>query len=80
MVVAIALIFVVSSDPPIALFTLFCCYAFSGYVYWAWRWYKTNRIQPSQCPSQSPPTPDVPASRSSAVVRGAAIWAYSRLT
>ena len=32
MVVLIVLIFVVSSDPPIALFTLFCVYALSGYV------------------------------------------------
>jgi CDP-diacylglycerol--serine O-phosphatidyltransferase len=36
MVVAIVLVFVVSSDPPIALFTLFCCYALSGYVYWGY--------------------------------------------
>ncbi len=40
MVAIIVLIFVVSSDPPIALFTLFCCYAVSGYVYWAWRWFR----------------------------------------
>src|SRR5512147_1805217 len=40
MVAVIVLIFVVSSDPPIALFTLFCCYAVSGYVYWAWRWFR----------------------------------------
>jgi len=40
MIVAVVGIFVVSSDPPIALFTLFCCYALSGYVYWAWRWSK----------------------------------------
>ena len=36
MVVAIVLVFVVSSDPPIALFTLICCYALSGYVYWGY--------------------------------------------
>ena len=40
MVVLIVLIFVVSSDPPIALFTLFCMYAVSGYVYWAYRWFR----------------------------------------
>ena len=40
MVVLIVMIFVVSSDPPIALFTLFCLYALSGYVYWAWRWFR----------------------------------------
>jgi CDP-diacylglycerol--serine O-phosphatidyltransferase len=40
MVVLIVLIFVVSSDPPIALFTLFCLYALSGYGYWAWRWFR----------------------------------------
>jgi CDP-diacylglycerol--serine O-phosphatidyltransferase len=40
MVALIVLIFVVSSDPPIALFTLFCLYALSGYVYWGWRWFR----------------------------------------
>jgi CDP-diacylglycerol--serine O-phosphatidyltransferase len=40
MVVLIVVIFVVSSDPPIALFTLFCVYALSGYAYWAWRWFR----------------------------------------
>jgi len=40
MVVLIVLIFVVSSDPPIALFTLFCVYAVSGYVFWAYRWFR----------------------------------------
>ncbi len=39
MVVLIVLIFVVSSDPPIALFTLFGLYALSGYLYWAYRWF-----------------------------------------
>jgi CDP-diacylglycerol--serine O-phosphatidyltransferase len=37
MVALIVAIFVVSSDPPIALFTVFCCYALSGYIYWGWR-------------------------------------------
>jgi len=40
MVVAMVTIFLVSSDPPIALFTLFCCYALSGYVYWAYTWFR----------------------------------------
>jgi CDP-diacylglycerol--serine O-phosphatidyltransferase len=40
MVVLIIMIFVVSSDPPIALFTLFCLYALSGYGYWAWRFFR----------------------------------------
>jgi CDP-diacylglycerol--serine O-phosphatidyltransferase len=35
MVVLVLGIFFVSSDPPIALFTIFCGYAFSGYVLWA---------------------------------------------
>ena len=39
MVVAIVMVFFVSSDPPIALFSLFCCYALSGYVLWAWQWW-----------------------------------------
>jgi CDP-diacylglycerol--serine O-phosphatidyltransferase len=36
LIVAILLIFFVSSDPPLWLFGLFCCYAVSGWVYWAW--------------------------------------------
>jgi len=36
----IVVIFVVSSDPPIALFSLFCLYALSGYVYWAWQFFR----------------------------------------
>ena len=40
LVVAMVLIFVVSSDPPIALFTIGCCYALSGYVYWAYMWFR----------------------------------------
>ena len=40
MVALIVVIFVVSSDPPIALFTLFCIYALSGYVYWGWQWFR----------------------------------------
>jgi CDP-diacylglycerol--serine O-phosphatidyltransferase len=37
MVAIVLAIFVVSSDPPIVLFMLFCGYAVSGYIYWAWR-------------------------------------------
>jgi len=39
MIVVVVGIFVVSSDPPIVLFALFCCYALSGYVLWLWRWW-----------------------------------------
>jgi len=37
MIVIVVGIFFVSLDPAIVLFSLFCCYAVSGYVYWAWR-------------------------------------------
>ena len=37
MVVIVVGIFFVSSDPPIVLFSLFCCYALSGYAYWGWQ-------------------------------------------
>ncbi len=37
MVVIVIGIFFVSANPPIVLFGLFCCYAVSGYVFWAWR-------------------------------------------
>jgi CDP-diacylglycerol--serine O-phosphatidyltransferase len=56
MVAIIVLIFVVSSDPPIALFTLFCCYAVSGYVYWAWRWFR-GEVNPAR------PVPPEPVKR-----------------
>jgi CDP-diacylglycerol---serine O-phosphatidyltransferase len=36
----IVVIFVVSSDPPIALFSLFCLYALSGYLYWGWQFFR----------------------------------------
>jgi CDP-diacylglycerol--serine O-phosphatidyltransferase len=38
MIVIVVGVFFISSDPPIFLFTLFCCYAVSGYAYWVWRW------------------------------------------
>jgi CDP-diacylglycerol---serine O-phosphatidyltransferase len=55
LIVAMVVVFVVSSDPPIALFTLFCCYAFSGYVYWAWRAWRGE-------PNPAKPAPTVPDS------------------
>jgi CDP-diacylglycerol--serine O-phosphatidyltransferase len=54
LVALIALIFVVSSDPPIALFTLFCAYAFSGYVYWAWRWFRGESNPAKPAPAEPP--------------------------
>ena len=50
MIVIVLGIFFVSSNPPIVLFALFCCYAISGYLYWAWlRW----RGQPNPVRSAS---------------------------
>jgi CDP-diacylglycerol--serine O-phosphatidyltransferase len=54
LIVAVIAIFVVSSDPPIALFTIGCCYALSGYVYWIWRWFKGE-------PNPAKPVPAVKA-------------------
>ena len=55
MVVIVVAIFVISSDPPIVLFVLFCAYALSGYVYWAWRWW-TGRPNPAKpVPPGHPP-------------------------
>jgi CDP-diacylglycerol--serine O-phosphatidyltransferase len=54
LVALIGLIFVVSSDPPIALFTLFCAYAFSGYVYWAWRWFRGEANPAKPAPPEPP--------------------------
>ena len=52
MVAAIGVIVVISSDPPIALFTLVFCYAVSGYLYLAWRWYRgePSPFKPSVAP------------------------------
>jgi len=48
-VLALVLIFaLVSSDPPLVLFTLFLVYGVSGYVLWIWRWHHRDR-------SASPP-------------------------
>jgi CDP-diacylglycerol--serine O-phosphatidyltransferase len=55
MVVIVVGIFFISSDPPIVLFILFCAYALSGYVYWAWRWW-TGRPNPAKpVPPAHPP-------------------------
>jgi CDP-diacylglycerol--serine O-phosphatidyltransferase len=54
LVALIALIFVVSSDPPIALFTLFCAYALSGYVYWGWRWFRGESNPARPTPPEPP--------------------------
>jgi len=37
MIVVVIAFFIVSSNPPIVLFALFCVYAVSGYAYWLWR-------------------------------------------
>lgn len=55
MVVIVVGIFVISSDPPLVLFILFCAYAVSGYIYWAWRWW-TGRPNPAKpVPPGHPP-------------------------
>jgi CDP-diacylglycerol--serine O-phosphatidyltransferase len=43
----------VSSDPPVVLFSLFLAYAVSGYVLWLWRW-RTGR--PDARSAASPPS------------------------
>jgi CDP-diacylglycerol---serine O-phosphatidyltransferase len=59
LIVAVIAIFVVSSDPPIALFTIGCGYALSGYVYWLWRWAKgePNPAKPVPAAKIDPPLP-----------------------
>jgi CDP-diacylglycerol--serine O-phosphatidyltransferase len=44
----------VSSDPPIVLFSLFLVYAVSGYVVWAWRWRTGRATSPLQPPAPPP--------------------------
>ncbi len=45
-VIGVVLAFVlVSSDPPLVLFSLFVLYGLSGYALWAWRW-KSGRSAP----------------------------------
>lgn len=55
MIVIVIGIFFVSSDPPIVLFSLFCCYAVSGYVYWLWRAWRgeSNPARPATSASGS---------------------------
>ncbi len=60
MVAAIGLVVVISSDPPVVLFTLFCCYALSGYLYLAWRWYR-REPNPVKAAAKPPPLPEAPA-------------------
>jgi len=55
MIVIVVGMFFISSDPPIVLFLLFCAYAASGYVYWAWRWW-TGRPNPAKPVPSSGPT------------------------
>lgn len=52
LLVVLAFVFV-STDPPIVLFSLFCAYALSGYVYWAWQWWNGR-------PNPAKPVPRVP--------------------
>jgi len=58
MVVIVVMFFLVSGNPPVVLFGLFCCYAVSGYVYWAWRAWRgePNPVQPARQagPEQDP--------------------------
>jgi CDP-diacylglycerol--serine O-phosphatidyltransferase len=56
MIVVVVAIFFVSMDPPIALFGLFCTYAVSGYVFWAWVAWRgeDNPVRPHR-PDESEP-------------------------
>lgn len=55
-VLALVLLFaLVSSDPPLVLFTLFVIYGFSGYVLWAWRWRQARKQAASGSGGQLPP-------------------------
>ena len=57
MVAIVVAIFLISSDPPIVLFVLFCCYAVSGYVYWGWRRWRgqSNPAQPARSGAETAP-------------------------
>ncbi|HEU0203950.1 MAG TPA: CDP-diacylglycerol--serine O-phosphatidyltransferase, partial [Burkholderiaceae bacterium] len=48
--------FFIVMDPPIALFSLFCCYAVSGYVYQGWRWFKGEPNPAKPVPALTPPS------------------------
>jgi len=57
MVAIVVAIFVVSLNAPIVLFMLFCGYAVSGYLYWAWRRWRgeTNPARPAPRAAEAPP-------------------------
>jgi CDP-diacylglycerol---serine O-phosphatidyltransferase len=58
MVAVVVAIFVVSLNAPIVLFMLFCGYAVSGYLYWAWRRWRgeSNPARPaSHIGAEAPP-------------------------
>ncbi len=55
LLVVLAFVFV-STDPPIVLFSLFCAYALSGYVYWAWQWWN-GRPNPARPVPRAPGEP-----------------------
>jgi len=55
MIVIVVGVFFISSDPPIVLFSLFCAYAASGYIYWAWQWW-AGRPNPAKPVPVSGPT------------------------
>lgn len=55
LLVVLAFVFV-STDPPIVLFSLFCVYALSGYVYWAWQWWN-GRPNPAKPVLRAPVEP-----------------------
>jgi CDP-diacylglycerol--serine O-phosphatidyltransferase len=57
--IGVVLLFVlVSSDPPVVLFSLFVLYGLSGYAVWLWR-LKTGRAAPwresAQAAASTPP-------------------------
>lgn len=56
LVVLIAAMFFIVLNPPIALFSLFCAYALSGYVYWAWKTW-SGQPNPAKPVPASPATP-----------------------
>jgi CDP-diacylglycerol---serine O-phosphatidyltransferase len=67
MIVVLVGLVVISSDPPIALFGLFCVYGLSGYLVWAWRRARGLPSAP-KLPAKAPPSaqqsapPDAPPS------------------
>jgi CDP-diacylglycerol---serine O-phosphatidyltransferase len=57
LVAIVVAIFIVSLNAPIVLFMLFCGYAVSGYVYWAWRRWRgeANPARPTPRAAEAPP-------------------------